>query len=98
LVQEQIQLVDAQPLDLSALARSRRNLYDTGAFSVVDITQRPVGDASNDGAQGAPQKPIEIDVNVREVQPIQIRYGASYDTERGVGGIFDISNHNSLGG
>ena len=31
------------------------------------------------------------------MQPIQIRYGASYDTERGVGGIFDISNHNSLG-
>jgi len=31
------------------------------------------------------------------VQPIQIRYGGSYDTERGVGAIFDISNHNSLG-
>ena len=37
-------------------------------------------------------------MQLREVQPIQIRYGASYDTERGVGGIFDISNHNSLGG
>ena len=34
---------------------------------------------------------------MREVQPFQLRYGASYDTERGVGGIFDISNHNSLG-
>jgi outer membrane protein insertion porin family len=31
------------------------------------------------------------------VQPIQIRYGASYDTERGIGGIFDIANFNSLG-
>ena len=41
---------------------------------------------------------MAIDVQLREVQPIQIRYGASYDTERGVGGIFDISNHNSLGG
>ena len=40
LVRRQIQLTTAQPLDLSALARSRRNLYDTGAFSVVDITRR----------------------------------------------------------
>ena len=100
LVQEQIQLADAQPLDLSALARSRRNLYDTGAFSVVDITRRDVPESgSTDGSQGTPQeKPVAIDVQLREVQPIQIRYGASYDTERGVGGIFDISNHNSLGG
>jgi outer membrane protein assembly complex protein YaeT len=100
LVQEQIQLVDAQPLDLSALAKSRRNLYDTGAFSVVDITRRDVPESgSTDGSQGTPQeKPVAIDVQLREVQPIQIRYGASYDTERGVGGIFDISNHNSLGG
>ena len=53
LVQEQIRLANAQPLDLSALARSRRNLYDTGAFSIVDITQRPVEDGISDGAQGA---------------------------------------------
>ena len=43
LVRRQIQLMDAQPLDLSALARSRRNLYDTGAFSVVDITRKEAG-------------------------------------------------------
>ncbi len=110
LVSEQIQLADAQPLDLSALARSRRNLYDTGAFSVVDITRRDVEGATpvpaTDGAGGpqagaaqlTQQKPVEINVAVREVQPIRIRYGASYDTERGLGGIFDISNHNSLGG
>ena len=54
LVQEQIQLVDAQPLDLSALARSRRNLYDTGAFSVVDITRRDVPESgSTDGVARA---------------------------------------------
>ena len=36
-------------------------------------------------------------MSVREVQPVQLRYGASYDTERGLGGIFDLSNHNTLG-
>ena len=54
-------------------------------------------ESSIETAQASEQKPVEINVAVREVQPIQIRYGASYDTERGVGGIFDISNHNSLG-
>ena len=113
LVRRQIQLMNAQPLDLSALARSRRNLYNIGAFSVVDIRRKDleadpqanppapaVATASEPGSNGAQvgqQKPVEIDVSVREVQPIQIRYGASYDTERGVGGVFDISNHNSLG-
>jgi outer membrane protein assembly factor BamA len=100
LVQDQIQLVDAQPLDLSALARSRRNLYDTGAFSVVDIQRQDIPESgSTGGSQGPPQeKPVAVTVQLREVQPFQIRYGASYDTERGVGGIFDISNRNSLGG
>ncbi|HEU4694092.1 MAG TPA: translocation/assembly module TamB domain-containing protein [Vicinamibacterales bacterium] len=118
LVSEQIRLATAQPLDLGALARSRRNLYDTGAFSVVDIRRRDVENApateagangaaldgsqasstSADSGQLGQPKPVEINVAVREVQPIQIRYGASYDTERGLGGIFDISNHNSLGG
>ena len=39
LVREQVELLETELLDLSALARSRRNLYDTGAFSIVDITR-----------------------------------------------------------
>ena len=123
-----------EPLDLSALAKSRRNLYDTGAFSSVRIDQgdggrrdenRHADDA--DGTVGGPQsersagrrpqaspaqpapsndptqppngqKPVPLNVVVREVQPLQMRYGASYDTERGVGGILDVSQHNWLGG
>jgi outer membrane protein assembly factor BamA/autotransporter translocation and assembly factor TamB len=118
LIQRQIQLAEAQPLDLSALARSRRNLYETGAFSVVDITRQDANagetpaagatEGSNSDAARAPaapplahaseQKPVNLIVQIREVQPFQIRYGASYDTERGLGGIFDIANFNSLGG
>jgi len=130
MVRQQIELVPGQPLDLSALAKSRRNLYNTGAFSVVQINQgdrnrdenrqaadaggatngpqasdaAPQADAQPAGAQSAAdqpaddQKPVPIRVFVREVQPLQLRYGASYDTERGIGGIFDISQHNWLGG
>lgn len=127
MVENQIELVPGDPLDLSALAKSRRNLYNTGAFSTVQITQgdrgtraenrRTDGDAalggpqaSESGAQGSQQNPpagdqtpngqreVPLSVVVREVQPLQIRYGASYDTEHGIGGIFDISQHNWLGG
>ena len=41
---------------------------------------------------------MPLNVVVREVQPLQLRYGASYDTERGIGGILDVSHHNWLGG
>jgi outer membrane protein assembly factor BamA/autotransporter translocation and assembly factor TamB len=128
LVRRQIELQPGEPLDLSALAKSRRNLYDTGAFSTVQINQ---GDRERDGSRRASaeagasgpqtseqvaeaqssdqipqgenqppngQQPVPLNVVVREVQPLQIRYGASYDTERGIGGIFDISQHNWLGG
>ena len=61
------------------------------------IAQRPTAEARSTEHRPSQQKPVEINVQVREVQPIQIRYGASYDTERGLGGIFDISNRNSLG-
>jgi outer membrane protein assembly complex protein YaeT len=100
LVFEQVQLTPGKPLDLSALAKSRRNLYDTGAFSVIDIRRRESGRGlGSDPQEPLPDKrPMDITVQIREVQPFQIRYGASYDTERGVGGIFDISNRNSLGG
>lgn len=110
LVNEQLEIEPQQPLDLAALGRSRRNLYDTGAFSMVDITREPVtpepapGEntvASNPEQEpqqaDAAVKPVRVNVRLREVQPLQLRYGASYDTERGLGGILDVSNHNTLG-
>jgi outer membrane protein assembly factor BamA/autotransporter translocation and assembly factor TamB len=121
LVREQLEIKTGEPLDLAALARSRKNLYDTRAFSLVDISREEaaqaaeaqaivdaVGNAADaedaSGAQPAPAAqtnpndvPMRVKVAVREVQPFQIQYGASFDTERGPGGIFNIANHNSLG-
>jgi outer membrane protein assembly factor BamA len=146
LVRGELDVEAGKPLDLAALGRTRKNLYDTGAFSLVDITREevgtPGGNASPDrnaqdvnghgpnqgsngsnggsgnggsggqGAATAPEsqpaqaqnqnaestdKPVTLNIKVREVQPWQIRYGALFDTERGPGGILDISNHNSLG-
>jgi outer membrane protein assembly factor BamA len=119
LVAEQLEIAPGEPLDLARLGRSRRNLYDTGAFSMVDITRDPVepadasvtpgseilpgeaGEPASAGVDGmAPdsgEKPVVVNVRLREVQPVQLRYGASYDTEHGFGGILDLSNHNTLG-
>lgn len=136
LVRGELDVEAGKPLDLAALGRTRKNLYDTGAFSLVDITREEVGatgegagpgrngqDGSNghgpsqgpnqgpnqgngsaQGGTSAPvspvesaDKPVTLNIKVREVQPWQIRYGALFDTERGLGGILDLSNHNSLG-
>ena len=81
-----------QPLGFErALARSAHNLYDTGAFSIVDITA--CEDGISDGAQAEAGR---MAVNVREVQPMPFATG--HRTTPSAGGIFDISNHNSLGG
>ena len=94
LVRGQVELGASQPLDLAVLARSRRNLYSTGAFSIADISHEEV---ASEGTDNDNQKPVRLNVSVREVQPVQVRYGLSYDTEGGLGGILDFSIHNSLG-
>jgi len=105
LVRGQIELTPLQPLDLAVLARSRRNLYNTGAYSIADITRSSVDNettASPGSTADSPephpeaQKAVNLNVSVREVQPIQLRYGLSYDTEGGLGGILDFSVHNVL--
>src|SRR4029450_2944371 len=53
--------------------------------------------SSLESDEGDNQKPVRLNVSVREVQPVQLRYGLSYDTEGGLGGILDFSIHNSLG-
>jgi outer membrane protein assembly factor BamA len=118
LVAEQLEIAPGEPLDLARLGRSRRNLYDTGAFSMVDITREPVegtdeptepereGPAGDEGqtaaggedtGAGSDVKPVVVNVRLREVQPVQLQYGASFDTEHGFGGVLDLSNHNTLG-
>ena len=94
LVRREVELVPLQPLDLAVLAKSRQNLYGTGAFSIADITREEVVAEPN---QTVGEKPVRLTVSVREVQPVQLRYGMSYDTEGGIGGILDFSIHNSLG-
>ena len=107
LVREQIIVSPDEPLNLQALSRSRKNLYDSGAFSIVDLSRDTVVDTTPTRSEDADvigavtgeqaTKPVIVDVTVREVQPYQIRYGASYDTEGKLGGVLDASAHNVFG-
>jgi outer membrane protein assembly factor BamA len=109
LISTQLVLKKGDALDLQKLAESRRNLYNTGAYTIVDIARDEIGttaqsDVKAEGGNRAladnpipAQKPVRLTVKVREVQPFNIRYGASFDTERGPGVIVDIDNRNSLG-
>jgi outer membrane protein assembly complex protein YaeT len=93
LIRAQIEVKPGDILNLQKLSNSRRNLYHTAAYSLVEITQEDVEAES----PAAGQKPVRLRVRVREVQPFQLRYGAFYDTERGPGIIADLTNRNSLG-
>jgi outer membrane protein assembly complex protein YaeT len=91
MIRTQLDIKPGQPMDLQKLSNSRRKLYNTGAFSMVDINREEMkSDTAGD-------KSIRLRVRVREIQPFELRYGGFFDTERGPGGIVDFANRNSLG-
>ncbi|MBY0503618.1 MAG: translocation/assembly module TamB domain-containing protein [Bryobacteraceae bacterium] len=92
LVKSQLAIKEGAALEPGKLAEARRNLYSTGAYSLVDLEKVPLGDLSSAGT-----KPMLLRAKVREVQPFDIRYGAYFDTDRGPGAVVDFTNRNSLG-
>ena len=92
LVRSQLALKVGDALEPAKITESRRNLYSTGAYSLVDLERVPTGDVSQDGI-----KPVLLRAKLREVQPFDLRYGAYFDTDRGPGAIVDFTNRNSLG-
>ena len=91
LIRSQLEIQPGDPVNLVKVGNSRRKLYNTGAYAMVDISQEDASPAA-DGT-----KQVRLKVHVQEIQPFELRYGGFYDTERGPGGIVDISNRNSLG-
>ncbi len=91
LVRGQVALQEGETLTPQRLAESRRNLYSTGAYSLVDLARVPAEVAAG-GVQ-----PMVLKAKVREVAPVDLRYGAYFDTDRGPGGVVDITNRNTLG-
>ena len=92
LVRSQLALKVGDAVEPAKVTESRRNLYSTGAYALVDLERVPTGDVSQAGI-----KPILLRAKLREVQPFDLRYGAYFDTDRGPGAIVDFTNRNSLG-
>jgi outer membrane protein assembly complex protein YaeT len=93
MVRTQVELKPGDLLTFSALTQSRRNLYSTGAFSLVYVEREEMPAAG----LKPNQKGMRVAVRVNEIQPFRLQYGGFFDTERGPGGIVDFSNRNSLG-
>jgi outer membrane protein assembly complex protein YaeT len=94
LIRTQLDIKAGDPVNLQKIGNSRRKLYNTGAFAMVEIAREDAGTAT--GAQGS-DIPIRLRVRVQEVQPFELSYGASYDSDHGIGGLFDFANRNTLG-
>jgi outer membrane protein assembly complex protein YaeT len=98
LIRNQIALDAGQYLDIRTLGTARRNLYNTGAYTLVDVEPVDVDDAARgEATPGDGDAGVRLRISVREVPPYSFRYGAFYDTERGPGGTIDLRNQNSLG-
>lgn len=90
-VRSQLSLAPGEVLNYSEINRTRKNLYNTGAYSLVDIQPEAVSEASDF------RNPQLLRVKVREIRPFNVKYGAFYDTDRGPGFIADLTNRNTLG-
>lgn len=95
LVQSQLELSPGDVLDYQKTNQSRTRLYDTNAYTLVDIQPQSL-DRSEANLKGY-QEPVALQIKLQEVRPFEVRYGGFYDTDRGPGIIADFSNRNSLG-
>ena len=89
-----LKIKEGDILDYKKTELSRRSLYKTGSFSLVELETETIASELSPG--GERQKPLLLRTRIREVVPYKIRYGAFYDTDRGPGAIFDFENRNSL--
>ncbi len=93
-VRSQLKFSVGDALDFDRINRSRKALYDAGAYSLVDLETEALDDKP---AETGNIKRVGVRIKLREIQPYQVRYGAFFDTERGPGIIADATTRNFLG-
>ena len=91
-VRSQLTFSTQEVVNYSKLNQSRKKLYDTGAYTMVQLKTVDAGGTGIDTA-----RPVEIQVNLREVRPYRLNYGGFYDTDRGPGGIVEFTRQNLWG-
>jgi outer membrane protein assembly complex protein YaeT len=93
----QIGVQPGQVLTTPSVSQARSNLYETGAYQLVELNHPVVVDEPATIPLSPNQVPVDLRVTVHEIQPYRILAGGYFDTDRGPGFIADISNRNSLG-
>jgi outer membrane protein insertion porin family len=83
-----VDLAPGDPISTGRMLDVQRGLYRLGIFSRVDV-RAPQAAATSE--------PSEVVVEVEEGRPRAVAYGAGYDSESGVRGLFRFS-HANLGG
>jgi outer membrane protein assembly complex protein YaeT len=101
-LRRRIPLKEGQPADGDKLTLIRSRLFNSGTYSMVDLTLEPPGSGTGGPSTEAPAtsastRPLDLKLRVREPKPFSLDYGATYDTSRGAGVIVDFSNRNMLG-
>ena len=101
-LRRRIPLKVGQPADGEKLDQVRRRLYNSGTYSVVDLSLQPAAGETAEPATEASASPgstrsLDLKLRVREPKPFSLDYGVTYDASRGAGAIFDFSNRNMLG-
>ncbi|MCP5109126.1 MAG: BamA/TamA family outer membrane protein [bacterium] len=84
-----------QILDLKAINKTRKKLYDTGLFKRVELEVTPPAGEGTDIKN--PEQPCVVTVNVSERKPVLLKYGLHWDTESS-GGIAARLEHANVNG
>ncbi len=102
-LRRRVSLKKGQAADGDRIDSIRRKLFQSGTYSMADITLQPPDDGKSaettaaTPSSPAPTQPLDLKLQVREPKPFSLDYGVTYDSSRGAGGIVDFSNRNLLG-
>lgn len=91
-VKNYLRFAEGERLRNDDLARSEQDLYAVGAFRRAQIYSRPLGE---EGETGEVRRDVFVDVE--EGKSRSVVYGAGYQSDEGVRGIFEVSDPNIFG-
>ncbi len=92
-IRRRLSFAEGQGLTPEVTDSTRRRLYRTRAFALVDLDKESIPYESAPASENS----LRVNLGLREVSPYRIRYGGFFDTDRGPGAILDIENRNTLG-
>jgi outer membrane protein assembly complex protein YaeT len=92
-VKRQLDFQIGDVLDFRKINETRRRLYDTTVYSLVDFQTEEMTPSDPDSQT----KDMRIRIRLQEIRPYRLQYGLFYDTDRRLGGIMEIQDRNLLG-